>query len=34
VLRAVARARERPVEEVAAQTARNARALFGLPQAA
>ena len=34
VLRAVARALERPVEEVAAQTARNAQALFGLPQAA
>ena len=34
VLRAVARALERPAEEVAAQTARNAQALFGLPQAA
>ncbi len=34
VLRAVARALERPAEAVAAQTARNAQALFGLPQPA
>ena len=34
VLRALARALGRPAEEVAAQTARNARALFGLPQPA
>jgi TatD DNase family protein len=34
VLRAVARALGRPAEEVAEQTARNARALFGLPQPA
>lgn len=34
VLRAVARALGRPENEVAGQTARNARALFGLPQAA
>jgi TatD DNase family protein len=34
VLRAVARALGRPEEEIAAQTARNARALFGLPDPA
>jgi TatD DNase family protein len=34
VLRAVARALGRPEEEVAAQSARNASALFGFPLAA
>jgi TatD DNase family protein len=34
IARAVARALGRPVEEVAAETTRNARALFGLPVAA
>jgi TatD DNase family protein len=34
VLRAVARALERPAQAVAAQTARNAQALFGLPHCA
>ena len=31
IARAVARALGRPVEEIAAETTRNARALFGLP---